>query len=275
MNQDISQPGQKQAEQLADIGARLRQIREERFLSIEQVSAKTLIQPRLLKAIEAGDLNRLPEPIYIQGFIRRYAEALGLNGNEFAREFSADLDIRAIQPSWKDSPAAQLRPIHLYAFYVFLIVAAVSGLSYLLSLSPLINRPQPQAESSPPTEANGDTPTTSGGEPIASTPSSETSPSPAASPTEPEIPLRIDIELTDQSWLRVVVDGKKEYEGVLPEGTERTWTAENQLTIRAGNAGGVLLAHNRGEAQSMGAPGAVREITFSVNQDAASLPDSD
>lgn len=272
MNPDISQPGQKQAEQLADIGDRLRQIREEQFLSIEQVAAKTLIQPRLLRAIEAGDLARLPEPIYVQGFIRRYAEALDLNGSEFAHEFSADLDIRAIQPSWKDSPAAQLRPIHLYAFYVFLIVAAVSGLSYLLSISSLINRPEPQAESSPVTEIDGDAPATSDSESVASGEVPETIPSPAAVPVEPESPLRIDIELTDQSWLRIVVDGEKDFEGVLPEGTERTWTAENQLTIRAGNAGGVLLAHNSGEAESMGAPGAVREITFSVNQDAASLP---
>ncbi|MGJ3246180.1 MAG: helix-turn-helix domain-containing protein [Elainellaceae cyanobacterium] len=276
MNQDISQPGQKQAEKLADIGARLRQIREERLLSIDQVAAKTLIQPRLLRAIEVGDLSRLPEPIYIQGFIKRYAESLGLNGAEFAHLFPTEPDIRAIQPSWKDSPAAQLRPIHLYAFYIVLIVAAVSGLSYLLSRSTSWgNQTSVDAESSVVSgQSSSDEASPEETEASASETTDEASVTDAAAAVQEE-PVKVDVELTAQSWLRIMVDGQKEFEGVLPEGTQRTWTADDQLTIRAGNAGGVLLAHNNGEARLMGEPGAVREITFSVSQDAASLPDSD
>jgi len=275
MNQDISQPGQKQAEKLADIGARLRQIREERLLSIDQVAAKTLIQPRLLRAIEVGDLSRLPEPIYIQGFIKRYAETLGLNGAEFAHLFPTEPDIRAIQPSWKDSPAAQLRPIHLYAFYIVLIVAAVSGLSYLLSRSTSWGN-QTAVEAEPSVVSSQSSSDESSLDATESSAGSETTDEPSVTDAAAqEEPVKVDVELTAQSWLRIMIDGQKEFEGVLPEGTQRTWTADNQLTIRAGNAGGVLLAHNNGEARLMGEPGAVREITFSVSQDAASLPDSD
>jgi hypothetical protein len=80
--------------------------------------------------------------------------------------------------------------------------------------------------------------------------------------------------LTAQSWLRIDVDGKTEFQGIMPEGTQKTLMADNQLTIRAGNAGAVLLAYNNEQAQPMGAPGAVEEKTFSTDQRAARIPNS-
>lgn len=272
MNRDGSQLEQTQAEKLTELGAYLRQLREESSLSIEQVATQTMIQLRLLKAIETGKLHQLPEPVYIRGFIKRYAEALGLDGAELANTFPTEPDIRAIQPSWKDSPAAQLRPIHLYVAYVFLIVAALSGLSYLLSHSASWVRTEVATDSKPtgqvPGSGDATNPQTAAAEGTTSTDVATNSPEETAQP------VRVDITLTAQSWMRVVIDGKTEYEGVLSEGTQRTWTANSQLTVRAGNAGGVMLTYNEGQAERMGDPGAVKEVTFSASQDAASLPDA-
>ncbi|MEB3356686.1 MAG: RodZ family helix-turn-helix domain-containing protein [Synechococcales bacterium] len=286
MNHDVPYVEQNhQSEKLAQIGDYLRQVREERAVSIEQVSAQTMIQARLLRAIETGDLNQLPEPVYIQGFIRRYAEVLGLNGAELAHAFPTTPDIHAIQPSWKSSAAAQLRPLHLYAAYVALIVAAVSGLSYLLT--PALTRTASVQQSSPresqanPSASAPAQPSvrqTAEPAPATAIPSEATAPaqettSPASEPSVQNIrpqpstdkPVQVALELTERSWLRVIVDGQKDFEGVLPEGTQRTWTADSQLTVRAGNAGGVLLTHNQGDAQVMGDPGSVQEVTFSAD----------
>lgn len=67
-----------------------------------------------------------------------------------------------------------------------------------------------------------------------------------------------------QSWIRVVADGKTQFEGVLPAGTQRIWIAQ-QLTVRASNAGAVLITFNQEETEQMGALGEVQEITFAAN----------
>ncbi|WP_242060239.1 helix-turn-helix domain-containing protein [Oscillatoria sp. FACHB-1407] len=268
MSKDISQIEQIQTEKLAELGARLRECRESQLITIEQVAGKTMIQPRILNAIEAGRLHQLPEPVYIQGFIKRYADALGLNGSDFAHAFPLEADLNSIKPSWQDTPAAQLRPIHLYAAYVLLIVAAVSGLSYVLSRSSssLAGRPAPQ-----PSAVTAVAPSTS---PSATPSASPVAPNVTAtsSPAASDKPVRINVTLTSQSWLRIEVDGKTDFQGILPEGTQRTWMATNRLTVRAGNAGGVMLTYNEGTPTRMGEPGAVKEVTFSAPQQSASLP---
>jgi cytoskeletal protein RodZ len=254
----------EQVERLKQIGDYLRQVREEGFLSLEEMAGRTLIQPRLLRAIETGTLHQLPEPVYIQGFIRRYAEALGLDGTQFAEAFPVAAVTQKAEPSWNDSPAAQLRPLHLYMAYVGLIVLSVSLLSYV------VNRSNPPSTgvrleaSSPATDAPRSVATRS-----AAPEKSKASPTVASRPATDK-PVKIDIKLTDQSWLQVEVDGKQEYEGVLSEGTEQSWSAQKQIRVRSGNAGGVMVAYNGKQAQPMGEPGAVEEKVFSV--DAASLP---
>lgn len=79
-----------QAEQLKVIGSRLSEERQNRSVSLQQVAAKTYIPLRLLNAIEAGRLDLLPEPVFIQGFIRRYADMLGLDGISISKEFSVN-----------------------------------------------------------------------------------------------------------------------------------------------------------------------------------------
>jgi cytoskeletal protein RodZ len=250
-----------QAEQLTQIGDYLRQVREESLLSLEEVSVRTLIQPRLLRAIEAGKLQQLPEPVYIQGFIKRYAEALGLDGIRFADAFPVEEPIRKAAPSWKDSPAAQLRPLHLYVAYIGLIVASVSLLSYVVNRSAPISSGVTRLEASP--------------VPVQKSPSRSQKPADPqtiASKPAADKPVKINVKLTEQSWLQVEVDGKTDYEGVLSEGTERSWSAKSLIRVRSGNAGGVMVAYNGKQAAPMGDPGAVEEKVFSVSQDSASLP---
>jgi cytoskeleton protein RodZ len=68
------------SEILEQIGSKLRQLREERQLSIEDMSALTQIQPRSIQAIETGHIEILPEPVYVKGMVKRYGDSLGLDG---------------------------------------------------------------------------------------------------------------------------------------------------------------------------------------------------
>ena len=63
---------QQQSEKLAELGGRLWASRQERGLSMEEMVVLTKIPQRLLQAIEQGNLDELPEPVYIQGLIRQF-----------------------------------------------------------------------------------------------------------------------------------------------------------------------------------------------------------
>ncbi|MEM9265984.1 MAG: RodZ domain-containing protein [Cyanobacteria bacterium P01_F01_bin.13] len=76
-----------QKQQLSQLGAYLQEKRQEQGKSLEDISLQTYIRAQLLKAVETGDTSDLPQPIFVQGFIRRYADALGLDGANFAKQF--------------------------------------------------------------------------------------------------------------------------------------------------------------------------------------------
>lgn len=88
---------------------------------------------------------------------------------------------------------------------------------------------------------------------------------PQSTAPAPQKSVRVGLTMTSQSWVRVVVDGKTEFEGVLAEGTQRDWEANKQLVLRAGNAGGVMVSFNNGAAKRLGEPGSVEEVTFGSN----------
>jgi cytoskeleton protein RodZ len=61
-----------------NLGARLRAAREAKGLSLNQVADQTRVRIAALEAIDAGDFDRLAEPIYVQSYLRAYAQAVGV-----------------------------------------------------------------------------------------------------------------------------------------------------------------------------------------------------
>ncbi|MEO1619720.1 MAG: RodZ domain-containing protein [Cyanobacteria bacterium J06632_3] len=243
---------QLQREQLLSLGSMLKQARLQRGLSLEAIEKLTLIRRMLLSALEEGKLEDLPEPIYIRALLRRYGNALGLDGEAIASQFFTRPVVNPPRASWKDSPAAQLRPLHLYAAYVLLIMGAVSALSGLLQ------RTTPDMTAQPILDPAAI-------EQLMPQPAEEqaAAPEPAApEPKKQEKPIEVDLVLTGQSWVRVVADGTTAFEAILEQGDTRSWSADQSMTIRVGNAGGVMYSFNQSEAQLMGELGMPEEKTF-------------
>jgi len=274
MNNSSLQFEQQQAECLAELGDRLLRCRQEQQISLEQVASETLISRRILSAIETGNLRQLPEPVYIQGFLRRYGDAIGLDGGAIARAFPTELKSQPVRRFWQLSRIqAQLRPMHLYLIYVLLVMAAVSSLSYLMNRpgsSLVLGNAAPPQRSRPVAGDPLASRQSAIAEPAKSAPNQITSKSVLDS-TLGQKSVRVGLTLTDQSWIRVVADGKAQFEGVLPEGTQRTWVADRQLTVRAGNAGGVLVSFNDSQPKPMGEAGAVQELTFDARTQPISM----
>lgn len=249
----------QQREKLLELGSRLQQLRTEKGLSLDIVSRKTMIPRRLLEAIETGQIESLPEPIYIRWLIKQFAETLGIDGAAFSSEFPIYAKAPAPQSNFLFSrlPNFQLRPFHLYFLYVLLLLFSVKTISNVLEQSTLeINRlPSPVIPSIQPPPIPQPVPT-----PVQAVTASN-------SPTKAELDksVIVDIQLKDDSWLKVISDGKKEFEGLLPGGTHRTWKADKELTVRAGNAGSVFITVNKEQAKQLGQPGQVEEVTYTAN----------
>ncbi|QQE80869.1 RodZ domain-containing protein [Alicyclobacillus sp. SO9] len=71
---------------MAEVGQVLRRKREELGLSLDDIQTKTKIRKRYLEAIETGDWSVLPGDVYARGFVRSYADALGLDGFELLNQ---------------------------------------------------------------------------------------------------------------------------------------------------------------------------------------------
>ena len=84
--------------QLSNIGQYLKAVRTRQGLSLQHVAQRTHIQPKQLRAIEAGNWVHLPEAIYVKGFLKRYAQSLGLDGVAIADSLS--VKPANINPKW-------------------------------------------------------------------------------------------------------------------------------------------------------------------------------
>lgn len=69
-------------------GAWIRERREQRGLTLEEVSSRIRIDAKYLQALETGNIALLPEP-YMRAFLKTYASFLGLDTREAARRFEA------------------------------------------------------------------------------------------------------------------------------------------------------------------------------------------
>lgn len=73
------------------VGQILREEREKKFYTLDEIERATKIRKELLEALEAGHYSKLPPPTFVQGFIKNYGKFLGLNSDKllavFRREF--------------------------------------------------------------------------------------------------------------------------------------------------------------------------------------------
>jgi cytoskeletal protein RodZ len=72
-----------------DIGTTLRDARTRQGLDFPELEQRTKIRPKYLRALEDERFEILPAPTYIRGFLRSYAEALGLEPQPFVDEYNS------------------------------------------------------------------------------------------------------------------------------------------------------------------------------------------
>jgi cytoskeletal protein RodZ len=133
-------------DRLREITQEFTEIRTAQGISIYQVHAQTLVPLHIIQALEAGNFQRLPERIYVQGFVRRIGDYLGFDGAKLADSLPGEDPVNSLpqrKPFWTFSGLYFTR-FHLYLGYVALLMAAVSALGAIANPS----APQSSTENS-------------------------------------------------------------------------------------------------------------------------------
>lgn len=249
------------------IGQRLSGAREAIRASLFQASQDTKIRVDFLQAMENDDFDFVSGGPYVRGMLRSYVRWLGLDEGSILAEFDSLTSARA-QPSVTQMISRPPEMVSRHRRPQWLVAAlSAAGLLFLLFVIGLVN---PGSDVAPP-------PPDPVGDQARSSPSPDLVIEEGSSP-EPEAPVvegvNVGVLAQARVWMDVEADGDEQlFVGFLAEGEERTFEAEEVVSMRIGNLGLVDISVN---GRDLGAPGASGEVaTIELTSQTSSFEDSD
>lgn len=243
---------------MAEFGEKLREAREQQGFTIEDVEEETKIRKLYIKALEEEDFSVLPPLVYANGFVKSYANFLNLNVEELSREFKeliADQgDFEELPPmppvTPPKEPLMNMMPMrNIFLAAVFLIVVIWAGnflVGYFTSDTerPDTNKPPVAERTEPPRQDKNLTP------------------APTPPQTNDKLNLTVKIKPQQNSWVLIKVDGEEQYQGILTENQQQSFTANDSIYVKAGNAGAVDILINNQLQEPLGGFGEVQEKEY-------------
>ncbi len=230
---------------LVEIGKILRQAREERGLSVEQVSEILYLRRSVIEALESCDGASLPHAVYVKGYLTQYAKYLEVY-DRVADAFGAEEKPSGVHPLTGAeshlSPRVRDRRERPRVRKVILggSVALVTIVTLLLFL-------HGEREASLPPQY----------ETVSRNSSDAQSNWPAVNETN-----KLMIACQERTWVRIVIDGTEKKEVMLNPEEVVMFTAREKFDLLVGNAGGVKLFLNGKDTKFEGLSGEVKRVTL-------------
>jgi cytoskeletal protein RodZ len=246
------------------LGDTLRERRSALGITLEQVEQATHIRARLLQALEEGNYDRLPNPGYVRGYISSYARFLELDPipllNMYKAETGAGPQPKFDLPQTREAvaPTGQQHVVPRKGAFIFVLVVALIALAvwavtrFWPGTEPTLPEPSTIDKPVPTT-----TPTTE--------PSETTEPAKVPEPQPEAQPFTLTVRTSDTgaSWLRITVDGKPAYEGVLTAGQSKEFEVSDKASVRIGRPDSVTVLKD-GKAVTIKDDGNVGIVTLSA-----------
>src|SRR5437899_9334065 len=171
---------------MASVGDYLRDLRDRRGISLEEISRVTRVASGYLEALESDRFSALPPPVFTRGFIRAYCQALGESPDEAlarydGREGGAPPPPRPTAPAGT-TPAAKGEPPSRSAVLVSFVLLVILGMA--LFAVALMTQParEERVERRTPDPAPSETAGSAPASRPTPEPASSTPPGPAATP---------------------------------------------------------------------------------------------
>jgi cytoskeletal protein RodZ len=91
------------------VGTTLRQTREKKRMSLAEVSRITRIPVSTLESIEQDHFDDLPGEVFVKGFLKSYAQSVGLEADEIVARYTASRRVSTVVPLPVASPVQAAR----------------------------------------------------------------------------------------------------------------------------------------------------------------------
>ena len=261
----------------------LKAAREARGLSLNDVFNATRVSKINLNAVENYDFDQLPPPVYTRDFIRKYAQAVGVDEKPILDRYEKHMkgltpprEEMEVQKPW---PEDGRRYRFLFGTLAAVIVAGV--LVYAVFLydqfrNPVStaktgeSTPQAQVVPAPSDETSSTTQTHPVPESLSTVPptpaTTKTAPAPAVSTALPPAvsasgkTLHLVIEAKELTWVRITEDRNPSNQFLLKPGDRIERMASDSFLLDIGNAGGINLIFQGKPLESLGKQGQVIHI---------------
>ena len=222
-----------------ELGERIRSCRTDVGMEVSDLASRTRIGARYLHSMEEGNLDDLPGPVFIKGFIRAICTELGSDPLPLM-----DLvdQIQVEEPADEaDGTNGSKRIAPLILSGVLLAVLVTGGI--------LLHGGDKNGEDTVLEKATAQTEIT---EPLAPEVAQE-----GFAREEPIVDLDLLLRATEKTWLRIQADSSEPWETTMKSGDEIRLKAVDRVTLYIGNAGGILFELNGKRFGPLGTPGQV------------------
>src|SRR5437868_5398800 len=81
---------------MTNFGASFKKARESKGISLDQIAGETRISTRFLSAIENEEFHLLPGGIFNRGFVRTFAEKVGLDPDQAVADYERVAEVRPV-----------------------------------------------------------------------------------------------------------------------------------------------------------------------------------
>jgi cytoskeleton protein RodZ len=289
---------------VTSFGERLKEQREKRGITLDQISKSTKIGTRFLQALEEDHFERLPGGIFNKGFVRAYARFVGMDEEQAVTDYLTATGANqpkteaAEEPPVIEPPAAPPRdraaglPWGIFATLLLIIAFSFAVWGFYSRVASTREKEPIQAPptQSPATAAKQSSPN----QPVSSQTANEPQPHGSAQRSistnsagvtisapnalEPETPastaspqagawrgLILRIKAHEDAWLSITVDGEVTTHQTLTASAERTVRAQNEIVIKAGNIGALDFEFKGKQLPRQGEIGEVKTLAFDAN----------
>ena len=241
---------------MSSLGICLRELREVKGASLDDIARSTRIGRGYLEALESNSLGELPSPVFVKGFIRAYCEFLEASPDEALGLYRAETG-ETVKPERLHSvmhapPSRRVGPL-----MVSLVLFIALGASLFALRIGLKSSPRPGAAVSGPALGDAGSVASPAPIPVTTVPAVPVQPAPVPAGEPKPAGQRLLIRAVEPTWIRVQVDEGQVAEELLQAGAVREWTAARRFVLTVGNAGGLEVDLNGRRIPALGARGAV------------------
>lgn len=243
------------------VGEKLAALRRERGKSLPEIESSTKIMGRMLSALENERWDELPAPVYVRGYIRSYAQAIGVDPEPLLEEYTRDTSTPHTEHvPLRSIPERTVVPhrleLHALPRQVWIAVAiAVLVVALLVwGISALVSRDDTPPPIAPEATSTVSTPT----------PEETVSEAVTGAVSETAFILKVEVAQAQSSWLQVRVDGLVAYEGTLPGGEPKMWTVTDTAVVRVGKPAAVTITRDGQAVPIPAATDGIAEVTLAT-----------